>query len=189
MAIAPIVLDDTASAAVDDIVFRATHPGRLMSTIAAYLLASTQRRFETESGPDGSRWKPLSRRTQNRLVVRGRKRGAINILRVTTALYRSISERSDELSAEVGTNLVYAAVHQLGGEIQQFARSQRTTLKKVRGGRQRFVKAGAKGGVARNITIGEHTITIPARPYLGFSNEDVREILQIGQDYLEEQSQ
>ncbi|MGY5789056.1 phage virion morphogenesis protein len=187
MVSAPIVITDNASAPLERLVAHAVHPGQLMSAIAGYMLTSTQQRFEREEGPDGKKWKALSPRTANRLIKRGRKRGTANILRVTSQLYQSISARSDETSAEVGTNSVYAAVHQLGGAITQYARSQRTTLKKIRGGRTRFVKAGTKGGEIRNITIGEHVITIPARPYLGFSETDMKTLLEIGEDYLLEE--
>lgn len=181
---ASITLEDKATDGVRYLVARATHPGQLMSAIAAYMLTSTQRRFEREAGPDGEPWRPLSKRTANRVIRGGRRRGSANILRVTTRLYRSLVTRSDASSAEVGTNVAYAAVHQFGGQIQIYARSQRATLKKIRTGRTRFVKTGTKGGVVRNVTIGEHVISIPARPYFGFSEEDKRMLLQLGEDYL-----
>ncbi|MCK3776467.1 phage virion morphogenesis protein [Ensifer sesbaniae] len=179
-----IRLDDTATEGLSRLVNTAVHPGQMLSAMGAYLLASTQRRFETETGPDGKKWKPLSKRTANRTVRRGRRRGTANILRVTTQLYQSLVMRSDEVSAEVGTNMVYAAVHQFGGGIQQYARSQRLSLKKIRGGRARFVKHGTTGAELRNVTIGEHTIDIPARPYLGFSRADVARLLEIGREHL-----
>lgn len=182
---ASITLDDTATEGLAYYVDRATHPGQLMGSIAAYMLSSTQRRFEREVGPDGQKWKPLAKRTANRQIRRGHRRGRANILRVTTRLYRSLVTQSDATSAEVGTNVAYAAVHQFGGEIQIYGRSQRATLKKIRGSnRSRFVKTGTKGGTVRNVTIGEHVITMPARPYLGFSDEDRKMILQLGEDYL-----
>lgn len=179
-----IRLDDTATEGLSRLVNTAVHPGQMLSAMGAYLLTSTQRRFETETGPDGQKWKPLSKRTEKRMVRRGRRRGTANILRVSTRLYQSLVMRSDAVSAEVGTNVVYAAVHQFGGEIQQYARSQRLSLKKIRGGRARFVKHGSKGAELRNITIGEHTINIPARPYLGFSQVDIARLLEIGEEHL-----
>ncbi|WP_085025590.1 phage virion morphogenesis protein [Ensifer aridi] len=179
-----ITLDDTASEGLSRLVNAAVHPGQMMSAMGAYLLTSTQRRFETETGPEGAKWKPLSPSTAKRKIGRGRVRGTANILRVTTQLYQSLVMRSDETSAEVGTNMVYAAVHQFGGAIQQYARSQRLSLKKIRGGRARFVKHGTKGAELRNITIGEHTINIPARPYLGFSQADIARLLEIGEEHL-----
>lgn len=44
------------------------------------------------------------------------------VLRDSGALQNSISERADDDTAEVGTNLVYAAIHQFGGEIKRAAK-------------------------------------------------------------------
>ncbi|MGX1259800.1 phage virion morphogenesis protein [Sinorhizobium fredii] len=186
MAGTTITIDDTATEGLSRLVNAAVHPGQMMSAMGAYLLTSTQRRFETETGPDGEKWKPLSKRTANRIIRHGRRRGTTNILRLTTRLYQSLVMRSDETSAEVGTNVVYAAVHQFGGAIEQYARSQRLSLKKIRGGRARFVKHGTKGAELRNVTIGEHTINIPARPYLGVSQADIARLLEIGEEQLRE---
>lgn len=158
------------------------HPGELTSAFAAHLLYSTQRRFETETAPNGEKWKPLAKRTTLK-KVRGGVRGTANILRVTPRLYPSIVAHSDATSAEVGSNVEYARIHQLGGEIIHFARSQRASFKKVRK-KWSFVKRGRKGAIEKNITIGEHTIQIPARPYLGFSKDDEAALISIGEDWL-----
>lgn len=183
MAGAALIIIDEATDEVIRLVDRAEHPAPILASMAAYMLTSTQRRFEREEGPDGTKWKPLSARTANRRLGKRGRRGTANILRVTTQLYRSLSAYSDETTAEVGTNMVQAAAHQFGATIEHFARSQRATFKKIRGtNRQRFAKTGVRGGEVRNITIGEHTITIPARPYMGFSVIDVAELLRIAQD-------
>jgi phage virion morphogenesis protein len=74
----------------------------LMDEIAQALLASTQRRFEDEAGPDGTAWAQT-------------KRGG-SILRDQGHLYQSLTPEADGHSAAVGSNLVYARIHQLGGE-------------------------------------------------------------------------
>lgn len=180
---ASIIISDETSPVLARLAVAVTHPGQLTSAIAAYLLTSTQRRFEKEAGPDGVKWLPLAKRTTLK-KVRGKPRGSLNMLRVSTRLYQSLTTASDDTSAEVGSNVVYAGVHQFGGEITQYARSQRATFKKVRN-QYRFAKAGSKRGIERNITIGEHSVRIPARPYLGFSPADVAEIEVIGRDFLE----
>jgi len=185
MAGSKITLRDTASAVITRIVGAARHPGELMATYAALLLTSTQRRFERQIDPEGVAWRPLSKRTAAGRIGR-RKRGTSNILRVTTRLYQSIATASDDTSAEVGTNLEYGAVHQFGDEITQYARSQKLSLKKIRT-KYRFVKPGTKGAVERNITIKEHTVRIPARPYLGFSEPDIKALIDAGQDYLKQE--
>ncbi|MFD1330255.1 phage virion morphogenesis protein [Mycoplana ramosa] len=183
---ARITLSDELSPAINAIAAAATHPGDLMASFAAAMLTATQRRFERETDPDGRPWPPLAKRTTMK-KVRGKRRGSDHILRETTRLYRSLTTRSDNRSAEIGTNLTYAGIHQFGGEIQQYARSQRASLKKIRN-RYRFVRPGTKGAEERRITIGEHSVRIPARPYLGFSAEDVAALTAIGEAWLAEEA-
>ncbi|SEH22534.1 phage virion morphogenesis protein [Rhizobium sp. NFR12] len=183
---AAIILDDELTPVISAIGISITHPGGLTAEMAAYLLSSTQRRFERQVGPDGTKWAPLARRT-TLAKIRGRRRGASNILRVTTRLYSSLVAASDDHSAEVGSNVEYAGIHQFGGEIQQYARSQRASFKKIRK-RYRFVQRGTKGATEKNITIGEHTVKMPARPYLGFNEQDRAELIAIGQDWLEREA-
>ncbi|MBP1852688.1 phage virion morphogenesis protein [Rhizobium halophytocola] len=178
-----ISLDDKTSPFIVNLIRQARHPGELMASIAGYLLTSTQRRFERETGPGGAKWPALSRRTANRRIGR-RRRGTNNMLRVTNRLYSSLTTHATETTAEVGTNLIYAGPHQFGADIEQFARSQKSHFKRIRG-RNRFVKAGTKGAVTRPVTIGKHVVRIPARPYLGFSEADITEIQEIGKDWLE----
>jgi phage virion morphogenesis protein len=178
-----ILLDDELSPVLAAIGAAISHPGALMAEFAAAMLHSTQRRFERETGPDGQKWKPLARRTSMRMV-RGRRRGTGNILRVTTQLYSSLIAASDDRSAELGSNLVYARPHQLGGEITHHARSQRASFKRIRKS-YRFVRPGTKGAEERKITIGEHSVRIPARPYLGFSEQDRGTLVSIGQEWLQ----
>lgn len=168
------VLDTLAS--VDRV---AVAPEAIMSAIAAYLVTSTQRHFERETGPDG-KWRPLSPRTAAKRIGR-RRRGTANILRVTNRLYSSITGEATATEAVVGTNLVYAAIQQLGGDIQMGERQQAINLSTGKG-RKRFVKASAKRKETRNVTVGAHTVVIPARPYLYLDDEDRAEILRIAED-------
>ena len=67
----------------------------------------------------------------------------------------------------VGSNLPYARIHQLGGTI----RPKKGKFLKFRGldGEDVFVKE----------------VTIPARPYLGISDDDREEIMDTMTDFLE----
>lgn len=182
---AALIIDDELTPIISAIGVAVEHPGALTAEMAAYLLFSTQRRFQRQVSPEGQKWAPLARRTAM-AKIRGRRRGTSNILRVTTMLYGSLVEASNDRSAEVGTNVEYAAIHQFGGEITQYARSQRASFKKIRN-RYRFAKRGTKGSVERNITIGEHSVKIPARPYLGFNEQDRAELIAIGEEWMERQ--
>lgn len=177
MAGTSIVIENTASPALARIVGVAERPGAIMRDVGGYILFSTQRRFETETGPDGAKWQRLSPRTAKARIGRRRARGADHILRLSNRLYKSLTMQSDDNSAQVGTNVEYAAIHQFGGEIEIAERRQSLSLKEVRGSkRSRFVRAGTKGATIKDATIGAHIIPIPARPYLGINDADREEI-------------
>ncbi|WP_425417327.1 phage virion morphogenesis protein [Oricola indica] len=182
---AQIVIDDAEiNAALDRVARAGVDTAPLMQRIEGIMLRGVQTRFETERAPDGAPWQRLSPRTASKRIGRG-TRGYNNILRVSGRLYSSISSESDERSAEVGTNLPYAAAHQDGATITQYAQSRTIRLRKVKG-RVQFARKAHKRATEKRVTIGERTITIPARPYLGFSDEDRAEILAATESYFEE---
>jgi phage virion morphogenesis protein len=164
----------------------AEDPRRAYDAIGAYLVTATQRRFERETGPDGRRWQKLSPRTANRRIGRSR-RGYDHILRVRNRLYQSIVYEAADNQVAVGTNLVYAAIQQLGGSVIIPERDQDIHLSTGKG-RRRFVRASAKRMETRRVHIGAHTITIPARPYLGIDQEDEAQIQAIVEDFFREEA-
>lgn len=167
-----------------------------MEAIGAALLFSTQRRFETQSGPDGQRWAPFAEATLERMPPK--RRANPLLLRDTNRLYSSLTYVADAGAVEVGTNVVYAAPHQFGGEIPIPERQATATFRIATqgaataadgrrvGSRLRFAKAGtrAKSAHTKTFTVPAHTIRIPARPYLGVSADDRTEILAIIGDDL-----
>lgn len=78
--------------------------------IGSSLLASTEDRFEAEAGPDGEAWAAHSTVTLLRRGVSAKK------LRDRNHLYQSLTYSAGRLQAAVGTNRVYARIHQLGGK-------------------------------------------------------------------------
>ncbi|RUI34553.1 phage virion morphogenesis protein [Pseudomonas aeruginosa] len=82
----------------------------VMRSIAAELLAETEFAFMDE----GPGWPQLSPATVAAREAKGR--GPHPILQVTNALARSITTRADRTQAQIGSNLVYAAIQQLGGQ-------------------------------------------------------------------------
>lgn len=180
-----IEVDD---ASVEAMLLRLAAAGKnaapFMRDVGAYLLTATQRRFETTSGPGSVAWKRLAPRTARERIKRGY--GTANILRRTGMLYSSLTFIAGERDVEVGTNNPYAAVHQFGAEIRHYARSQQIYQHydaKSDTFDQRFRKK-EKSNFARWATIPEHTVTIPARPYLGVDEADTRAIVEIGEDFL-----
>lgn len=173
------VSSDTVSATLDRIDRVTANPGAIMSAIAGYMVTTTQRHFEMESGPAG-KWTPLSPRTAAKRIGR-RRRGKENMLRVTNRLYSSIVGEATATEAAVGTNAIQAAIQHFGGTIQMPAREQDIHLSTGKG-RKRFVKASAKRKESRRVQVGAHTITIPARPFLYLDEADFAEIERIAAD-------
>ena len=114
----------------------------LMDALGAEIEDQTVERFTTNIAPDDSPWLP-SRRVEQ-------AGGAAKTLVDRAHLRDSITRESNTRSTEIGSNIVYAAIHQFGGEA----------------GRGQSVK-------------------LPARPYLGISEDNERELGLIVRDYYE----
>jgi phage virion morphogenesis protein len=131
-------------------------PVRLMNIIGAVLESSTRQRFRTGVAPDGASWKPS---------VRATKKGGKTLLD-HGHLRDSITHDADDKTAVVGSNLIYAAIHQVGG----------------------IIRAKAGGMLTFNIPgVGWRRVakvTIPARPYLGVSDRDRVEIADQVERYI-----
>lgn len=159
----------------------------LMEDISGALLFSVQRRFETETAPDGRpspRHAPQTAKRRAAQKTRDNAPATPNLLRDSTRLYSSIVAEASSDQAAVGTNLVYAAIHQTGGTITQYAQSRRVRFRKV--GRQiRFAGKAHKRAFERPVTYGPRRITLPARPYLGFSDADRAEIAALTEVHFE----
>lgn len=97
---------DAASAALSRLLLAGGTLRPALAEIGAALLTSTQRHFEDEAGPDGAGWEPSAR---------ARTDGGTT-LRDTGRLYQSLTYVVHQHAVEVGTNTLYAAIHQLGGD-------------------------------------------------------------------------
>lgn len=82
----------------------------VFAEIGSALQATTEDRFEAETGPDGQAWAAHSPVT---LLKRG---ASAKKLRHRNHLYQSLSYAAGRLQAAVGTNRTYARIHQLGGK-------------------------------------------------------------------------
>lgn len=116
--------------------------------IGALIEDQTKRRIADEkTAPDGMPWAPWSDayarslKRRNRITPRSLLVGENNLL-------TSIQNYTTGEAARVGTNLIYGAIHQFGGE-----------------------------AVGKNI---------PARPYLGISDDNAAEITDLVTDRLED---
>ncbi|MBO0346040.1 phage virion morphogenesis protein [Roseibium sp. CAU 1637] len=181
--------DAQINAALSRVAEAGGETGALMNEIQAAMLFSVQRRFETESAPDGTPWQrhaPRTAKARAKRKTHGRSGGTgpitPKLLRETNRLYKSISGEATKTEASVGTNLVYAAIHQTGGTVTQYPQSRKVKFRKV-GTQTLFAKKAHKRAFEKPVTFGERTIVIPARPYLGFSDEDRATILVIAENH------
>ena len=83
----------------------------LMKNIAGILASSTEENFKNEGRPD--KWVDIKEVTKK--VRKKQRKYPGQILQVSGQLASSISTYYDNDSAMIGSNLAYAAIHQLGG--------------------------------------------------------------------------
>ncbi|MBN8955726.1 MAG: phage virion morphogenesis protein [Rhizobiales bacterium] len=127
----------------------------LWDNIGASLAESTRMRFERGERPDGGVW-PQS--------IRARLENGKTLID-SARLMQSITWQADDRGVEVGTNVLYAAAHQLGATIRPVSKQ------------------------ALRFRIGDHWITakevtIPARPFLGVDHDDEAEIEALTGEWL-----
>lgn len=176
-------VDDTQARAL---LARLGQPGTqdLMPRLGEYLQASTEARFKTQTAPDGAPWAALQPHYAQRkkyakdkiLTLRGYLRG--------TLFHQVI----DSNTVEIGSNRKYAAIHQLGGTIEQPPKSRRQRYRSVAG---RVLFAGrrhSQGVTERWSTRSAYQVHLPARPFLGISNADDTEIRAIILNWVIERS-
>lgn len=120
----------------------------LLESVGEALVSGTVKRFADEEGPDGEKWQPSARAASE-----GGK-----TLTDTGRLRNSIDYAVAPDKVMVGTNLPYAMIHQKGGTI---------TPKKAK--RLVFDTPGGGKAFAKEVTI-------PPRPFIGISNDDMDEV-------------
>lgn len=176
--------DETAGEYLAQLVGKMDRPRGFFADVGEHLLNSARDNFDREAGPDGIAWQKLmpqtiKRREEQRLTP-------IRKLRARGRLAGSLNIAADDQQVAIGSPMPYAAIHQLGGEIQkkervstiyQYYDAKTDTLD------QKF-RRKSKSNFARDVKVGAHTITMPARPYLGISDEDEVEIITIATRWL-----
>jgi phage virion morphogenesis protein len=143
----------------------------LMQRIGRALHSSTKTRFQTQTAPDGSRWKPSRRAIRE---------GGQTLVK-TSRLRNSITWSADATRALIGTNVQYAAIHQTGGTVGIPARVM------PHGKKGRYISRSAAGQAEGSVRISfssARKVEMPARPFLGVSREDWEHIANIVREYL-----
>lgn len=131
----------------------------LMAAIGTGLVASTHRRFLAQVSPEGAGWAPVHP------SYRPLKRNS-RILTESGRLAGSINPQASKDHVVVGTNVIYAAIHQFGGTIEPKSASH-------------LVFRLASGVVLAN------SVTLPARPFLGISADDEEMIGDEVEDFVQ----
>jgi phage gpG-like protein len=129
--------------------------------IGVALVEVVNQRFETGTEPFGAKWQKLNP------AYAAIKTGP-GILRASLMLQRSVTFQTSGLQITVGSNRIYAGVHQFGATIKPVNAKALAFRLGVTG-----AKGGTKAGIVR-----VKSVTIPARPYLGFGPNDQRAVLQ-----------
>lgn len=165
-----------ALAALAGIAARLDHAATMFEDIGASLVTSTKRRFEDGRGPDGNPWPPS---------LRARLTGGKTLIE-SDRLWKSLTHNASDAGVEVGTNVIYAAVHQFGHTFARGARQQ-TIYRKYDARKDelsaRFVKK-SKATYAEDVSVPAHAIKMPARPFLGLDDHDEVEILATAEDFI-----
>lgn len=165
-----------ALALIGAIAERLDDPTPMYAQMGAYGVTSTSRRFELGVGPDGNPWPPS---------LRALAEGGKTLIK-SARLFGSLTFNAAAGGVEWGTNVIYAAVHQLGYVFYRQAhlaavhfKTHKRTGKTLRG----FRKA-AKANVHQEVYVPAHLVQIPARPFLGIDDGDTVELLRIAERYV-----
>lgn len=151
-----------------------------MKDIGEYLVYDTQRRFDEGRSPNGTPWAPLQvSHIAAHLAIKkslsnkaGREAASARKTLVKTQRLRdSIYPDAGRDYVRIGTSAPYAAIHQFGGK---------TSPHIIRPKRKQAL--AWPGGIAKRVN--HPGSRIPARPFMGVSNENQSEILQIINSYL-----
>ena len=173
-----------------DLSNRGTDLRPLMKTVSALMLTSVLENFRDQGRP---RWVDLAESTKKQRAKEGHWPG--NILDIHAGgLKSSIQAESDNNSAVVGSNKVYAAIQHFGGTIPIKARHGVLRLRTDSKGRLLRQNADnnlaviASGRHKRFIEVeyksGKYAITIPARPFLVLDDNCKKEILEAVKNHL-----
>lgn len=151
---------DTLSPALTALAEAMSDMTPVMQDIGEYMIKATRERFPKGEAPDGSKW---ARKSPATLAAYGARKSnrvdARPLYGPTGLLSQQFSYAADPDGVEWGSNRIYAAVMQFGAG------------------------KGAFGTTSRGSAIPWGNI--PARPFIGVSDEDETQIFSIISEYLQ----
>ncbi|CNJ03497.1 Mu-like prophage protein gpG [Yersinia aldovae] len=149
-------------------------PAPLLNDMGEKLLEFHQQRFKDQTSPDGVAWKELSPHYKKR-----KRRNQDKILTLDGPLRNTLRWQVNTQELLFGTDRPYGAIQHFGGTIEIAARSQQAYYHQKKSGEidNRFVRK-SKSNLAKWHTIPAHTVTLPARPWLGVSKEQGDQLVE-----------
>lgn len=154
------------------------NPNAMYQDMGEYLVPAIQDRFKTSTAPDGSKWQPNSEMTYLNILGKQHtnKDGTLNrkgINRVMSkrvlvgdgTLMNSVHYQVSGNLLLVGSNLIYAAIHQFGGTIKP--KNKKSLSWKI-----------------GDVSIFAKKVVIPKREWLGISIADEVELMNIVEDHI-----
>jgi phage virion morphogenesis protein len=146
----------------------------LLDNIGSEIEDQTKQRIEEEkTDPSGVEWEEWSQ------GYKKSRHDGQSLLEGEGALFESISYEVNGDEVVVGTNLVYGRTHQLGLEDTLEIKAHRRKVKS----RDR---KGTASGVAF-VSAHNREVDIPARPFLGLSENNEDKVLAIVDEWLDDQ--
>lgn len=135
--------------------------------LAEAVRSSTRERFKEEKSPEDKRWEKSIRASQE---------GGVTLTK-SADLRNSIKSTSAPSGFAVGTNKIYARTHQFGEKGRKITIRAKTSKGLI-------FKIGDQWIRKRQVTV---KVKIPARPFLGLSEEDLLEIKSTLENVFEEE--
>lgn len=126
------------------------------------------------------KWKPWSRA----YAERQKKRGRSNVLMDRGQLRSSIDVRIEGNQLVVGSNRVYAAIHQFGGTISIAGYERDVKFRRVKKGDHTTIQFARNDATGQNVFTKRiqypgRAVTVPARPYVVIQSEDALGIAEL----------
>jgi phage virion morphogenesis protein len=149
-----------------ELLARVEHREELMKKLGGTMHSAVEDNFASQGRPA---WPELHPGTIESRIKDKKWPG--HILQRTGQLATSIQQAYDNDSAAVGTNVVYAAIHQFGGQTKPHVI------------KPKFKRALAFGGVVVR-QVQHPGSKIPARPFLALTPEDGDDLVRDAEDWL-----
>lgn len=142
-------------------------PSRVLNALGAGIVRHTEQRMNAGVDPRGVRWDSYA--PLNPYYASSKK--GPGILIASRQLQESLIWRSQGNVLVWGSNKIYSRIHQLGGIIQPKNKRQLS-----------FTMGWDSDGKPRWWHV--DSVEIPARPYLGFTDQDRQYLVEELEDYL-----